>query len=86
VKQAPGCTIGSELEIDNLPRGAACRAITLDRAKRFGEAAIEVRGTSHIAAVKGDDASAARDKIDEALESGFDGIEVLVDIGVIELD
>ena len=36
--------------------------------------------------VEGDDATAARDQIHEALECGLDCVEILVDVGVIELD
>ena len=38
------------------------------------------------AAVVGDEAAAARDEVDQALEGGLDGGEVGVDVGVVELD
>ena len=37
-------------------------------------------------AIVSDDEAAAGNEIDEALESGFHGVEVGVDIGVVELD
>jgi hypothetical protein len=37
------------------------------------------------AAVVGDDEAAARDEIDQTLESNLDGFEIGVDVGVIEL-
>ncbi len=36
--------------------------------------------------IEGDDAAAARDEIHEALERGLHGVQIAVDVGVVELD
>jgi hypothetical protein len=63
-------------------------AVTLDRAESFGETAIETWTSGSVAdgAVEGDDSAAAGNEVDQALEGGFNGIEIFVDIGVIEFD
>ncbi len=61
--------------------GVGGESVALDAAERAGYAFGDVG-----AAVVGDDEAAARNEIDEALESDLDGFEIGVDVGVIELD
>ena len=61
--------------------GGVREAIALDAAEGVADALGHV-----FAAVVGDDEAAARNQIDEALEGGFHGVEIGVDVSVVELD
>ena len=68
-------------QIPDAPVGAVGEAVTLDAAERVRDAFGDI-----LAAVVGDDEAAARNEIDEALEGGLHGVEIGVDVGVVELD
>jgi len=92
VQDSPGGAGGFEAQVDNFPIGARAGAVALNGAKRFSQAAIQTVRAAWTAGgltgetVEGDDASAARDQIDQPLECGFNGIEIFIDVGMIELD
>ena len=67
---------------------ARAGAVTFHGAERLAQATLQAGAFSRVAsrAVESDDPSAARNQIHEALERGLDGIEIFVDIGMIELD
>ena len=68
-------------EILNAPVCGISESIPLDRAERVAHT------LGHVgAAFVGNNESAARDEIDEALEGGLDGFEVGVNVGVVKLD
>ena len=56
------------------------RAIAFDRAEGLRDATLDA-----LTGVEGDDASAPRDQIHQTFESGFYGVEIFVDVRVIEL-
>ena len=77
----PAHAAGFVAEIADAPVGRIGESVALDAAEGAAHA------FGHVwAAVVGDDEAAARNEIDEALEGGFDGFEVGVDVGVVELD
>ena len=81
MQDGPRSAVRLEPQFRDSPVGGWARAIAFDRTERFGDAAFEA-----MARIKCDDASAAWNQIDEALEGSLYGIEVFVDIGVVELN
>ena len=67
-------------QIADAPAGGIAEAIALHAAEGTAHALGDV-----VAAVVGHDNAAARNQIDEALEGGFDGVEIAINVGVVEL-
>ena len=72
---------GFVAEIANAPVGGVRKPVALDGTEGAAHTFSDVG-----AAVVGDDEAAARDEIDEALESNLDGFEIGIDVGVVELN
>ena len=79
---------GFEAQVGDLPVRARAGAVALDGAERLGQTALQAWAFCRLAgeAIEGYDASAARNQIHQAFECGLDGVEIFVDVGVIELD
>ena len=69
-----------EPQIGNSPGRILARSVSLHWTKRPGQAAFDT-----LACIEGDNAAAARHQIHQTLERGLDGVEVFVNVGVIEL-
>src|SRR5580704_2195134 len=67
------------MQVGNSPGCIRTRAVSLHRTQCAGERMLET-----VSAVEGDNAASPRHKIYQALECGFDGIEVFINIGVIK--
>src|SRR5579862_1227529 len=76
------------MKIGDPPVGLRSCSVALDRTKRLSEGAFETRTLRGFAceAVEGDDSSAAGDEVHQTFEGCLDGIEIFVDVGVIEFD
>jgi len=68
-------------EIDHLPCGIGPRTVELDRTERLLHAVTQMRR-----GVKGDDASAPGNEIDEAAKGSLHGIKIEIDVGVVKLN
>ena len=68
-------------QIADLPGCIVAESVALHAAQSMGYALGDI-----LASVVGHDEAAAGNKIDEALECCLDGIEVGVDVGVVEFD
>ena len=67
-------------QIADAPVGGIRKSVALDGAEGAADAFGHI-----LASIVSDDKPAARNQIDEALEGGFDGVEIAINVGVVEL-
>jgi len=77
-EQTPVTGAVLETEIGEAPGGISEESVTFNVTKSAGHAFGDV--------LRGNDAAAAGDEIDEAFEGGSDRVEVRIDVGMVELD
>ena len=77
-----------KVQVRDLPVRPGSGSVSFHRAKGFRQTALQAWAFGGLpdGAIEGNDASAARDQVHQALECRLDGIEVFVDVGMIEFD